>query len=90
MTSLLIFLYLLEGEVRFGCGEPLAWSLARVLFCDLPLRPPLSFGGRSEVLPHPILRIKLNALNSCVPRDLSHTQVDKSYKVSSWCILHHD
>jgi len=39
----------LEGEVRFGCGQPLALSLARVLFCDLPLHPPLSFGVKSEV-----------------------------------------
>ena len=29
--------------------------------------------GSSRGLSHPILRIKLNALNSCVPRDQSHT-----------------
>ena len=31
---------------------------------------------------HPILRIKLNAQNSCVSRDQSHTQTDKLHKVS--------
>ena len=39
---------------------------------------------------HLILRIKLNAQYSCVPRNQSHTQVDKSYKVSSRCLLHHE
>ena len=31
----------------------------------------------SLVLSHPTLRIKLDVLNSCVPRDQSHTQADK-------------
>ena len=33
-----------------------------------------------RTMSHPILRIKLNALNSCLSRDQSHTQVDKLQK----------
>ena len=36
--------------------------------------------SKCATMSHPILRIKLNALNSCVPRDQSHTQVDKLQK----------
>ena len=46
--------------------------------------------GFDTNLSHPILRIKLNAQNSCVPRDQSHTQADKLHKVSSWYLLHQD
>ena len=43
----------------------------------------IAFAGsitKCASLSHPILRIKLNAQNSCVPKDQSHTQGDKLQK----------
>ena len=53
-------------------------TYGKVYYCREPQQYPIIFSLFFQYfLSHPILRIKLNALNSCVPRNQSHTQADK-------------
>ena len=60
MSDLLLLSYYLGIEVRQGKE---ALTLGQSMYASKLL----------ERMSHPILRIKLNAQNSCVPRDQSHT-----------------